>query len=263
VEVLGFSEVPAVGALYQVMDDEAKARQVAAFRKEQEKAKSLRTTKVRLENVFGAIQQGELKELALIVKADVHGSLEALNGQIQNLPQDQIRTRVVHQGVGAISESDILLASASNALVIGFNVRADKKATDLSKSEAVEILTFTVIYDLVDRLKQALSGMLKPIEREAILGHAEVKEVYRIGKVGTVAGCIVTDGKILRVAHARVLRDNIVIHTGKFSSLRRFKDDVSEVREGSECGIGVENYQDIKPADVLEAFEIQMEERKL
>jgi translation initiation factor IF-2 len=263
VEVLGFSEVPAVGALYQVMEDEAKARQVASFRKEQEKQKSLRTTKIRLDNVFGAIQQGELKELALIVKADVHGSLEALNGQIQNLPQDQIRTRVVHQGVGAISESDILLASASNALVIGFNVRPDKKATDLSKSESVEVLTFTVIYDLVDQLKLALTGMLKPIEREVILGHAEVKEVYRIGKVGTVAGCIAMDGRILRTAHARILRDNIVVHTGKFSSLRRFKDDVSEVREGSECGIGVDNYQDIKPGDILEAFEIQMEDRKL
>lgn len=263
VEVLGFSEVPAVGAVFQVMEDEAKARQVASFRKEQEKQKSLRTTKIRLDNVFGAIQQGELKELALIVKADVHGSLEALNGQIQNLPQDQIRTRVVHQGVGAISESDILLASASNALVIGFNVRPDKKALDVAKTESVEVLTFTVIYDLVDQLKLALSGMLKPIEREVILGHAEVKEVFRIGKVGTIAGCIISDGRVLRSAHARILRDNIVIHAGKFSSLKRFKDDVSEVKEGTECGIGLENFHDIKPGDVIEAFEIQMEERKL
>jgi translation initiation factor IF-2 len=263
VEVLGFAEVPAVGALFQVMEDEAKARQVASFRKEQEKAKSLRTTKIRLENVFGAIQQGELKELALIVKADVQGSLEALNGQIQNLPQDQVRTRIVHQGVGAISESDILLASASNALVIGFNVRADKKAVEISKSESVEILTFTVIYDLVEQLRSALSGMLKPIEREVILGHAEVREIFRIGKVGTIAGSIIVDGRVQRSARARILRDNVVVFTGKFASLRHYKDDVSEVKEGSECGIGLENFADIKPGDVIEAFEIQMEERKL
>ncbi len=175
VEVLGFPEIPVVGALFQGMDDEAKARQVASFRKEQEKAKALRTTKVRLENVFGAIQKGEIQELPIILKADVHGSLEAINQKLLELSTDEIKLRIVHQGVGAVSESDILLASASNALVIGFNVRPERKSVDLAKAEGVEVHLFTVIYDLIDRMKQALTGMLKPIEEEVILGHAEVK----------------------------------------------------------------------------------------
>ena len=263
VEVLGFPEVPGVGALFQGMDDEAKARQVASFRKEQEKAKALRTVKVRLDNVFGAIQQGEMQELPIILKADVHGSLEAIAQKLQELATDEIKIRVVHQGVGAVSEGDILLASASNAVVIGFNVRPERKAQDLAKAEGVDISLFTVIYDLIDRMKQALTGMLKPIEEEVVLGHAEVRQIFKVSKVGTVAGSIVTDGKIVKAAKVRVLRDNVVVHSGKMAALKRFKDDASEVKDGTECGISIENFNDVKPGDVLESFEIRFQERTL
>jgi translation initiation factor IF-2 len=263
VEILGFSEVPGVGSIFQAMLDEAKARQVAAFRKEQEKAKALRTSKVRLENVFGAIKQGEIQELSVILKADVQGSLEAIAQQVQDLSTDEVKVAVVHKGVGAVSEGDVLLASASNAIIIGFNVRPERKAADTAKNEGVEIALFTVIYDLVDRLKLALTGMLKPIEQEVILGRADVKEIFKVSKVGTIAGSIVADGRVPRTAQIRVLRDNVVVHTGRISSLKRFKDDASEVKEGLECGIGLENYNDVKPGDVLEAFEIQIQERTL
>ncbi len=263
VEILGFSEVPGVGSVFQAMLDEAKARQVAAFRKEQEKAKALRSSKVRLENVFGAIKQGEIQELSVILKADVQGSLEAIAQQVQDLSTEEVKVAVVHKGVGAVSEGDVLLASASNAIIIGFNVRPERKAVDVAKNEGVEIALFTVIYDLVDRLKLALTGMLKPIEQEVLLGHAEVKEIFKVSKVGTIAGCIVADGRIPRTAQLRVLRDNVVVHTGRIGSLKRFKDDASEVKEGLECGIGLENYNDVKPGDVLEAFEIQIQERTL
>jgi translation initiation factor IF-2 len=263
VEVLGFPEVPGVGALFQGMDDEAKARQVASFRKEQEKAKALRTVKVRLDNVFGAIQQGEIQELPVILKADVHGSLEAIAQKLQELATDEIKIRVVHQGVGAVSEGDILLASASNAVVIGFNVRPERKAQDLAKAEGVDISLFTVIYDLIDRMKLALTGMLKPIEEEVVLGHAEVRQIFKVSKVGTVAGCVVTDGKIVKAAKVRVLRDNVVVHSGKMAALKRFKDDASEVKDGTECGISIENFNDVKPGDVLESFEIRFQERTL
>ncbi len=262
-EVLGFSEVPAVGATFQGMADEAKARQVAEYRKEQEKARSLRTGRVSLDNVFGQIKQGEMQELALILKADVQGSLEAVAKQVADCSTDEIKVRVVHSGVGAVSESDVLLAEASGAVIIGFNVRPDRKAAELAKSEGVDIKLYTVIYDLVDELKQALTGMLKPIEREVVLGHADVKQIFKVSGVGTIAGCLVSDGHVTRQAQVRLLRDNVIVHTGKLASLKRFKDDASEVKEGTECGIGIENYNDIKPGDVIEAFETQMEARTL
>jgi len=262
VEILGFSEVPAVGAVFQGMDDEAKARQVSAFRKEKEQ-RAQRAQKLTLDNVFGAIQEGEIQELPLIIKADVHGSLEAIVKQLEDLSTDEVKVNIVHKGVGAVSESDVLLATASHALIFAFNVRPDRKAAELAKAEEVELHLFTVIYDLVDRLKQALSGMLKPIEKEVVLGHAEVKEIFRISGVGTIAGCMVENGKIVREARIRVLRDNVVVHQGAMASLKRFKDDASEVKEGLECGIGVENFNDLKPGDVLEAYEIQMETRTL
>jgi translation initiation factor IF-2 len=263
VEILGFSEVPAVGALFQGMDEEAKARQVASFRKEQAKAKNLRVTRVTLDNVFGAIQKGELQALPIVLKADVQGSLEAVAAQMLDLTTEEVKIDIVHKGAGAISESDILLATASNALVLGFNVRPDRKATEVAKSEGVDIELFTVIYDLVDRMKQALTGMLRPIEKEVILGHVEVKQVFKISKIGTIAGSIVTDGKATSTALARLLRDNVVIHTGKIGSLKHYKDDISEAKDGTECGIGLVGYNDIKPGDVFEVFEIQHEERTL
>ncbi len=262
-EVLGFSEVPAVGATFQGMEDEAKARQVAEYRKEQDKARSLRTARVSLDSVFGQIQQGEMQELALILKADVQGSLEAVAKQMADCSTEEIKVRVVHNGVGAVSESDVLLAAASGAVIIGFNVRPDRKAAELGKSEGVDIKLYTVIYDLVDELKQALTGMLKPIEREVMLGHADVKQIFKVSGVGTIAGCVVSDGHVSRSAQVRLLRDNVIVHTGRLSSLKRFKDDASEVKEGTECGIGIENYNDMKPGDVIEAFETQMEARTL
>lgn len=261
VEVLGFTEVPNVGSIFQVVETEALARQISTFRKEKEKQQALQKKKVSLENVFGAIQEGEIQELSIILKADVQGSIEAISTQLTELSTDEVKVNIVHSGVGTVTESDVLLASASNAIIISFNVRPDKKAVELSKSEGVEIKTFTVIYNLIDEIKQALTGMLKPIEKEIVLGHAEVKELFKIGGVGTIAGCTVIDGKILRSARIRVLRDNVVVYQNIIKSLKRFKDDVSEVREGLECGIGIENFNDVKVGDILEAFETVIEKR--
>lgn len=263
VEVLGFVEVPAVGSIFQVVEDEAKARQISMFRKEKEKQKELAPPKkkISLDNVLEEIGKGEVQELSLILKADVYGSIEAISKQLLELPIKEVGISIVHSGVGAITESDVLLASASKAVIIGFNVRPDRKALELAKNEGVEIKTFTVIYNLIDEVKQALTGMLKPIERESILGHAEVKEIFKISGVGVVAGCYVTDGKITRSGKVRVLRDNIIIYESKIKSLKRFKDDVSEVKEGLECGISIENFNDLKVGDIIEVFEIVTEER--
>lgn len=262
-EVLGFLEVPAVGAIFQVVESEAQARQISGFRKEKEKQQALQRKKVTLENVFGAIKEGEVQELSIILKADVQGSIEALAQQLADVSTSEVKVSIVHSGVGAVTESDVLLASASNAVVIAFNVRPDKKAVELAKDEGVEIKTFTIIYNLLEEVKQALTGMLKPIETEVVLGHAEVREVFKIGGFGTIAGCMVSDGKIPRSAKIRVLRDNVVVYESTLKSLKRFKDDASEVREGLECGIGIENFNDIKAGDVLEAFETKTEARTL
>lgn len=261
VEILGFTEVPNVGSIFQVVETEGLARQISTFRKEKEKQQALQKKKISLENVFGAIKEGEIQELSVILKADVQGSIEALSKQLVDLSTEEVKVSIVHSGVGAVTESDVLLASASNAVIIAFNVRPEKKAIELAKVEGVEIKTFTVIYNLIDEIKQALTGMLKPIEKENILGHCEIKEVFKIGGVGAVAGCIVVDGKITRNSKIRVLRDNVVIYESAIKSLKRFKDDVSEVKEGLECGIGIENFNDVKVGDILEAYEILIEER--
>jgi len=263
VEVLGFPEVPEVGALFQGMTDEAKARQVASFRKEQERSRTLRGSGVRLDSLLGAIEEGKVGKLMVVLKADVQGSLEAIAEQLNNLATEEVEIEIVHSGVGAVSESDILLASASKAVVIGFGVRPEKKAIELAKAEGVDMHFFTVIYDLVDRMKQALSGILKPLEEEIVLGRAEVKEIFRVSKVGTIAGCIVTEGLIKRSGKVRVLRDNVIVHTGNIGSLKHFKDDASEIKQGTECGIGIERFNDVKPGDVLESFEIKFTERTL
>ena len=204
-----------------------------------------------------------MQELSIILKADVQGSIEALAQQLADVSTSEVKVSIVHSGVGAVTESDVLLASASNAVVIAFNVRPDKKAVDLAKAEGVEIKTFTIIYNLLEEIKQALTGMLKPIETEVVLGHAEVREVFKIGGFGTIAGCMVSDGKIPRSARIRVLRDNVVVYESTLKSLKRFKDDASEVKEGLECGIGIENFNDIKTGDVIEAFETKTEARTL
>jgi translation initiation factor IF-2 len=212
------------------------------------------SSKVRLEDLSRAIADGQLKELALVIKADVQGSIEALVDQFHKLPQDKIKLRVIRSGVGAITESDVLLAQASSAVVVGFNVRPERKAADAAEREKIEIRLYTVIYDAVEEMKKAMEGLLEPTLKEVRLGAAEVRDTFKISKVGTIAGCYVQDGKVTRQAQVRLLRDNVVIYTGKVSSLKRFKDDASEVKAGTECGIGIAGYNDVKPGDVIEFF---------
>ncbi|PYQ14480.1 MAG: translation initiation factor IF-2 [Acidobacteria bacterium] len=255
VEVLGLPALPEPGDPMLVVTDSAKAQQIVGFRqlKLREKAMSA-SSKIKLEDLGRAIAEGQLKELPLVVKADVQGSVEAVVDQLMKIPQDKIKLRVIRSGAGAITEGDVLLAAASNAVVIGFNVRPERKAADAAERDKVELRLYTVIYDAVEDIKKAMEGLLEPTIREVRLGAAEVREAFRISRVGTVAGCYVTDGRVHRGAQVRLLRDNVVIHTGKVSSLKRFKDDVTEVKAGLECGIGIANYNDIKPGDVIEFF---------
>jgi len=255
VEVLGLPSLPEPGDPMLVVTDSAKAQQIVGFRqlKLREKAMSA-SSKIKLEDLGRAIAEGQLKELPLVVKADVQGSVEAVVDQLMKIPQDKIKLRVIRSGAGAITEGDVLLAAASNAVVIGFNVRPERKAADAAERDKVELRLYTVIYDAVEDIKKAMEGLLEPTIREVRLGAAEVREAFRISRVGTVAGCYVTDGRVHRGAQVRLLRDNVVIHTGKVSSLKRFKDDVTEVKAGLECGIGIANYNDIKPGDVIEFF---------
>jgi translation initiation factor IF-2 len=255
VEALGLPALPEPGDPMLVVTDSVKAQQIVGFRqlKLREKAMSA-TSKIKLEDLSRAIAEGQLQELPLVVKADVQGSVEAVVDQLLKIPQAKIKLRVIRSGAGAITEGDVLLAAASNAVVIGFNVRPERKAADTAERDKVELRLYTVIYDAVEDIKKAMEGLLEPTIREVRLGAAEVREAFRISKVGTIAGCYVTDGKVNRNAQVRLLRDNVVIHTGKVSSLKRFKDDATEVKAGLECGIGIANYNDIKPADVIEFF---------
>jgi len=255
VEVLGLEALPEVGETMQVVTDTAKAKQIVVYResklREQAMAKSARLS---LDRLSQQISEGETKELPIILKADVGGSAEVLAETLQKLSNEKVRIRVIHTGVGAITETDVLLASASNAIIIGFNVRPDRNAAVLAEQEKVDIRLHTIIYDLTDEIKRAMAGMLEPVIKETYKGRAEVRETFRITKVGTIAGCLVVDGSITRDSQVRVLRDNVVVYTGKIGSLKRFKDDASEVRNGLECGIGIENFNDVKPGDVIEAF---------
>jgi translation initiation factor IF-2 len=200
------------------------------------------------------MEAGEVKELPIIIKTDVGGTAEVLSEALQKLSNEKVTVRVIRSGVGAINESDVLLASASNAIIIGFNVRPERNATALAEKEKVDVRLHTIIYNLVDEIKRAMSGLLEPVFREIYKGKAEVRETFRITKVGAVAGCVVQDGVVTRDSEARLLRDNMVVHTGKIGSLRRFKDDVSEVKSGMECGITLDNYSDVKQGDIIEAF---------
>jgi len=257
VEVAGFSDVPEAGDLLQVVADESKAREIAEHRQEQVRKRELQPTtgKLSLDQLFDRIQEGEVKELPVVVKADVQGSVEVLKDALVKLSTEKVRVEVIHSAVGAISSNDVLLASASDAIIIGFNVRPERKATELAEKEDVEIRLHTVIYELTDELKKAMLGLLEPEFKEVSRGRAEVREIFKVPRIGTVAGCHVVDGVISRNASVRLLRDNVVVFTGKISSLKRFKDDASEVRSGFDCGISLEGYQDIKPGDEIEAFE--------
>jgi translation initiation factor IF-2 len=255
VEVLGLDSLPEAGDDFQVVTDTAKAKQIVNFRdhrlKEAALAKSSRMT---LEQLHQQMREGEVKELPVIIKADVGGSAEVLKETLEKLSNEKVKVRVIHSGVGAINESDILLASASNAIVIGFNVRPERNAAATAEQEKVDVRLHTIIYNLTDEIKRAMSGLLAPVFKEVYRGKAEVRETFRISKVGAVAGCQVIDGSIPRDSECRVLRDNVVVHTGKIGSLRRFKDDVSEVKIGMECGITLANFADLKQGDIIEAF---------
>jgi translation initiation factor IF-2 len=258
VQILGWNSVPASGDEFREVDDEREARHIAAERGSRARAAELVTTRPpTLSELLRAQERAEIPELNLIVKADVQGSLGALTDAFLKLPQDEVRVNIVHSAAGAITENDIRLALASGAIVIGFNVRPDKPARDLAELEHVDIRLYQVIYDAIDDLKAALSGMLKPEEREKITGEAEVRQTFRVPRLGVIAGCYVRSGQIKRNAKARLIRDGVVVYDGKIGSLRRFKDDVSEVRDGYECGIGIENFQDIKEGDVVEAYEVE------
>jgi translation initiation factor IF-2 len=255
VEVLGLESLPEVGDDFQVVTDTAKAKQIVNFRDQKARDLALlKTGRLTLEQLHQKMEAGEVKELNIIIKADVGGSAEVLTETLQKLSNDKVKVQVIHSGVGAINESDVLLASTSNAIVIGFNVRPERTAAALAEQEKVDVRLHTIIYNVTDEIKRAMTGLLEPVFREVYKGKAEVRETFRISKVGSVAGCIVTDGSITSRSEVRLLRDNVVVYTGKVGSLRRFKDDVSEVKSGQECGITLENYSDVKQGDVIEAF---------
>ncbi|SMC19335.1 translation initiation factor IF-2 [Andreprevotia lacus DSM 23236] len=257
VEILGLSEVPAAGVDAMVLADEKKAREIALFR--QGKFRDVKFAKqqaAKLENMFAQMAEGEVQNLPIIIKSDVQGSLEALSGSLQKLSTEEVRVQILHSGVGGISESDINLALASKAVVVGFNVRADAAARKLAEAEGVDIRYYNIIYDVVDDVRAALTGMLAPEKREQIIGLLEIRQVFVVSKVGSIAGCYVLDGMVKRGAGVRVLRNNVVVHQGELETLKRFKDDVKEVKSGYECGLQIKNYNDIQEGDQLEAFEI-------
>jgi translation initiation factor IF-2 len=255
VEVLGLESVPEAGDDFQVVTDTAKAKQIVTFRERKARESALaKSSRLTLEQLHRQLEAGEVKELPLVIKSDVGGSAEVLTESLQKLSNEKVRVRVIHSGVGAINESDVLLASTANAIIIGFNVRPERKAEALAEQEKVEIRLHTIIYNLTDEIKRAMTGLLEPVFKEIYKGRAEVRETFRISKVGAVAGCLVQDGSIGSRSEARLLRDNVVIHTGKIGSLRRFKDDVTEVKSGMECGITLDNYGDVKQGDIIEAF---------
>jgi translation initiation factor IF-2 len=266
VEVLGFDGVPAAGDPVQVVDNERRARQLAGERGNRLKTEALARTqsrKVTLEEVFEKAREGELTELNIVLKADVAGSLEALQDEIAKLPQEQVAVNVIHAQTGGINESDVMLASASDAVIIGFNVRPLAEARRAAEREGVDIRTYTVIYKVTEELRAAMEGLLEPEEVEEALGQAEVKQTFKASRVGTIAGCVVTQGKVSRNAGVRLVRDGTIVWTGRVGSLRRFKDDVAEVEEGLECGIVLEGFADIKEGDVLEFFETRRIEKTL
>jgi len=263
-EILGFHEVPQAGDDFIVMPDEQKARKVAEYRaRKQREAEVAREAKMSLEKLFEKLKEGEIKELKVVLKADVQGTLEALKDSLNKLSTDEVRVNIIRSGIGAITESDIMLASASDAIVIGFNVRPTSKAKALAEQEKVEVRFYDVIYKLIEDVKKAMSGLLEPEYEEQIVGVAEVRATFKVPKVGVVAGCYVKEGKLERGAKVRLLRDNVVIYTGKIASLKRFKEDVKEVVVGYECGVGLENFQDIKVGDLIEAFEVVEIKREL
>jgi translation initiation factor IF-2 len=256
-EILGLNGAPGAGDDIIVVDSEARARQVTEFRQRRLREARMATTRGTLEQMMTRIQEGEGKELPVVVKADVHGSSEAIVGALQRLTTEQVKVNVLHASIGGINETDVGLARASNALIVGFNVRANPQAREMAKRDGVEIRYYSIIYDLTDDIRKLLSGMLAPTLREKLLGYAEIREVFTISKVGKVAGCMVTEGVVRRGARVRLVRDDVVIHEGELGQLKRFKDDAKEVKEGYDCGVSLANYQDIQVGDMIECFEME------
>ncbi|MDE2166051.1 MAG: translation initiation factor IF-2 [Alphaproteobacteria bacterium] len=264
VEVLGLNGTPLAGDDFVVVDSEAKARDITEYRQRLRRQKAAAAGgRGTLEQMFSQIAAGTAKELAVVVKSDVQGSLEAINASLKGLGTTEVTVRLLHAAVGGINESDVILAKASNAVIIGFNVRANPQARDLARRDGVEIRYYSIIYEVIEDMKNALSGLLAPTRRERFLGNAEIREVFNISKVGKVAGCLVTEGLVRRGAKVRLLRDNVVIHEGSLKTLKRFKDEVREVREGTECGMAFENYDNIEKGDVIECFEVEEVARAL
>jgi len=264
VEVIGLSGVPDAGDIFVAMTDEKQAKEIATLRQiKQREIELAKHAKMSLEQLYEKIQRGEVKDLNVIVKADVQGSVEAVAETLRKLSTDAVRLNVIHTAVGAITESDVNLATASNAIIIGFSIRPEVKAQAMAEKEGVDIRLYNVIYDAVDDIKKAMEGLLDPVFKEKYLGRAEIREIFSVPKIGNVAGCYVQDGKILRNSQVRLLRDNVVVYEGKLGTLRRFKDDVREVASGYECGMGLENYNDIKVGDIIESFEMEKTAAKL
>jgi translation initiation factor IF-2 len=258
VEVMGFASEPTAGDLFQGVADEWKARQIASLRQEKQRVAALaKSSRRTLESLSREIAEGVVKEMSVLIKADVQGSLEALQKAVTEIPSEKIRVGVLRASTGAISQADVLLAAASNAIIVGFNVRPDRATAELARQEEVEIRLYNVIYDVVNDIRQAMIGLLEPTTKETVLGQAEVRQLFRVPKIGVVAGCMVTEGTVKRTAEVRLIRDNVVIYTGKVGSLRRFKDDASEVKSGFECGIGIANFNDLKESDVIEFFVVE------
>jgi translation initiation factor IF-2 len=260
IEVLGLTGTPEAGDDFTVVEDEAKAREIAEFRLRKKRAlHAVKTKGVRpLDQMISEIQAGVARNLPVIIKGDVHGSVEAIASALNKLTEDnrEVRVQVLHSGVGAVTESDVTLANASKALIIGFNVRANPQARDLAKRDGVQIRYYSIIYEVIDEVKALLSGLLSPEVKEKFIGYAEIRKVFNVSKTGKIAGCFVTEGLVKRGAKVRLLRDNVVIHNGELDSLKRFKDDVREVKAGFECGLSLRNFDDIKVGDQLEVYEV-------
>jgi translation initiation factor IF-2 len=264
VEVLGLSGVPEAGDEFVVVNDEARAREVTEYRaRKRRETRQKNLARTTMDQLLKSQKEGEKRLLPLVLKADVQGSAEAIQGALAKLGSDEVGVQVLQSGVGGITESDVILAHASGAAIIGFNVRANAQARERAKRDGVEIRYYNIIYNVVDDVKAALSGMLAPELREKFLGNAEVLEVFAISKVGKVAGCRVTEGVVRRGARVRLIRDNVVIHEGELSTLKRFKDDAREVLAGQECGMSFANYQDLQKGDVIECFEVETIKRAL
>jgi translation initiation factor IF-2 len=264
VEVVGFTDVPEAGEPFIVVSEERMAKQISLYRQEKIREKELsKLSKVSLEELYDRIKKGEVKELNVIIKADVQGSIEAVKEALRKISTDAVKVNILHDAVGGITETDVNLSSASNAIIIGFNVRPGQKAQVLAEQEHVDVRTYSVIYDAIDDIKKALEGLLEPTYKEHVLGRAQVIQVFNIRKMGTVAGSLVLDGKVVRGSHGRLLRDNIVIYDGRISSLKRFKDDMKDCSQGLECGIGIENFNDVKLGDIIESYEIEEVQSRL